>query len=49
MLKQAGQKVPDELMAFGTTVKRKLDPNYGAFAKDVDFSVKATKITFDSD
>jgi ATP-dependent RNA helicase DBP3 len=46
-LKQAGQVVPDELMKFGTTVKRKVDPNYGVFAKDVDMSLKGTKITFD--
>ncbi|KAI8910241.1 P-loop containing nucleoside triphosphate hydrolase protein [Gorgonomyces haynaldii] len=47
VLKQANQVVPPELMKFGTTVKKKLDPNYGAFAKDVDMSVKGTKITFD--
>lgn len=49
ILKQAGQKVPDELFAFGTTVKKKLDPNYGAFVKDVDMSIKGKKIKFDSD
>ncbi|KAJ3249511.1 RNA-dependent ATPase [Chytriomyces hyalinus] len=49
VLKQANQKVPDELMKFGTTVKKKLDANYGAFTKDIDPSVKATKITFGDD
>ena len=47
ILKQANQKVPDELMKFGTTVKKKLDPNYGAFTKDIDPNLKPTKITFD--
>ncbi|KAJ3068543.1 hypothetical protein HDU98_008297 [Podochytrium sp. JEL0797] len=47
VLKQAKQKVPEELMKFGTTVKKKLDSNYGAFVKDIDPTVKATKITFD--
>lgn len=49
MLKQAGQPVPDELMKFGTTVKKKVDPNYGVFARDVDMSVKGKKIKFNSD
>ncbi|KAJ3046240.1 RNA-dependent ATPase [Rhizophlyctis rosea] len=49
VLKQAGQEVPEELFKFGTTVKKKVDPNYGAFVKDVDMNVKGTKMTFDSD
>ncbi|KAJ3082554.1 RNA-dependent ATPase [Rhizoclosmatium hyalinum] len=49
VLKQAKQKVPEELMKFGTTVKKKLDSNYGAFVKDIDPTVKATKITFGDD
>ncbi|KAJ3000378.1 RNA-dependent ATPase [Globomyces sp. JEL0801] len=49
VLKEAGQVVPPELMKFGTTVKRKVDPNYGVFAKDVDMTLKGSKITFDSD
>jgi ATP-dependent RNA helicase DBP3 len=36
-------------MKFGTTVKKKVDPIYGAFAKDLDMSLKPTKMTFDSD
>jgi ATP-dependent RNA helicase DBP3 len=50
VLKQAKQNVPEDLMKFGTTVKKKLDPNYGAFAKDVDMTIQSTKIVFgDSD
>ena len=47
VLKQANQVVPNELFKFGTTVKKKLDPNYGAFTKDIDPNAKPTKITFD--
>jgi len=47
ILKAAGQPVPDELMKFGTTVKKKSHGTYGAFFKDVDMSKKGTKITFD--
>ncbi|KAI8921399.1 P-loop containing nucleoside triphosphate hydrolase protein [Powellomyces hirtus] len=49
VLKQAGQVVPNELLKFGTTVKKKVDPNYGAFVKDVDMSQKGKKITFNND
>jgi ATP-dependent RNA helicase DBP3 len=47
ILKGAKQPVPDELLKFGTTVKKKAHDSYGAFFKDVDMSKKATKITFD--
>ncbi|KXJ95018.1 P-loop containing nucleoside triphosphate hydrolase protein [Microdochium bolleyi] len=47
ILKSAGQPVPDELLKFGTTVKKKAHGTYGAFFKDVDMSKKGTKITFD--
>ncbi|KAK8076543.1 ATP-dependent RNA helicase DBP3 [Apiospora phragmitis] len=47
ILKQANQPVPEELMKFGTTVKKKQHGTYGAFFKDVDMSKKPTKITFD--
>lgn len=47
VLKAANQPVPDELLKFGTTVKKKVHDSYGAFAKDVDMTKKATKITFD--
>lgn len=47
VLREAGQPVPEELLAFGTTVKKKESKLYGAHFKDVDFSQKATKMTFD--
>ncbi|KAI1770595.1 DEAD-domain-containing protein [Hypoxylon cercidicola] len=47
ILKAAGQPVPEELMKFGTTVKKKAHGTYGAFFKDVDMTKKGTKITFD--
>jgi ATP-dependent RNA helicase DBP3 len=39
--------VPDHLLKFGTTVKKKAHDTYGAFFKDVDMSKTATKIKFD--
>ncbi|KAI1079854.1 DEAD-domain-containing protein [Whalleya microplaca] len=47
ILKAAGQPVPDDLLKFGTTVKKKQHGTYGAFFKDVDMTKKGTKITFD--
>ncbi|KAF2005937.1 DEAD-domain-containing protein [Amniculicola lignicola CBS 123094] len=47
VLKGANQPVPEELMKFGTTVKKKGHDAYGAFFKDVDTTKKASKITFD--
>ncbi|KAK2616170.1 RNA-dependent ATPase [Conoideocrella luteorostrata] len=47
ILKGANQPVPDELLKFGTTVKKKTHDMYGSFFKDVDMTQKATKITFD--
>ena len=41
--------MPDELLAFGTTVKKKESKLYGAHFKEVDFTKKATKVSFDSD
>mmetsp|Transcript_27015 Transcript_27015/g.73020 ORF Transcript_27015/g.73020 Transcript_27015/m.73020 type:complete len:598 (+) Transcript_27015:3277-5070(+) len=49
VLREAGQKVPEELLKFGTAVKKKESKLYGAHFKDVDISAKATKKTFDSD
>jgi ATP-dependent RNA helicase DBP3 len=47
VLKGASQEVPEDLFKFGTTVKKKVDPNYGAFVKEgVDMNQKGTKITF---
>ena len=39
--------MPDELLKFGGTVKKKVDPVYGVFGRDIDKSVKGTKILFD--
>lgn len=47
VLKAANQNVPESLLKFGTTVKKKQHDAYGAFFKDVDTDKKATKITFD--
>ncbi|RDW61077.1 ATP-dependent RNA helicase DBP3 [Coleophoma cylindrospora] len=47
VLKAANQPVPDELLKFGTTVKRKEHGAYGAFFKDVDSTKTASKIRFD--
>lgn len=49
VLKGANQPVPEELMKFGTTVKKKTHDAYGAFFKDngSEPMKKATKITFD--
>eukprot|EP00983_Pelagomonas_calceolata_P128120 1161479-Pelagomonas_calceolata.AAC.14 len=43
------RQVPEELLKFGTAVKKKESKLYGAHFKDVDISAKATKKTFDSD
>lgn len=47
VLKAANQPVPDALLKFGTTVKKKAHDVYGAFYKDPGEMKKATKITFD--
>jgi ATP-dependent RNA helicase DBP3 len=47
VLKKAEQPVPEELMKFGTTVKKKAHDAYGAFYKDPSEMKAATKITFD--
>lgn len=47
VLKAANQPVPEELMKFGTTVKKKEHGAYGAFYKDTENTKAATKITFD--
>ena len=49
VLREAGQNVPDALLAFGTTVKKKESKLYGAHFKEVDFNAKSTKVKFDSD
>ena len=47
MLKAAGQHVPDELLKFGTTVKKKTHEAYGAFYKEGGDVKAAKKIRFD--
>lgn len=47
VLKAAGQPVPEDLMKFGTTVKKKGHEAYGAFYKDTSAAKQSTKITFD--
>ncbi|GAM82513.1 hypothetical protein ANO11243_004950 [Dothideomycetidae sp. 11243] len=47
VLKAANQAVPDDLLKFGTTVKKKSHDVYGAFYKDPGEMKKATRITFD--
>ena len=48
VLKAANQDVPDDLLKFGTTVKKKEHGAYGAFYKDPgEVTKQATKITFD--
>lgn len=47
VLKAAGQPVPEELLKFGTTVKKKGHEVYGAFYKDTGDTKTATKIRFD--
>ena len=48
VLKAANQPVPDELLRFGSTVKKKGHEAYGAFYKDTgDVQAVAKKIKFD--
>ena len=47
VLRAAKQTVPDELLKFGTTVKRKEHEGYGVFYKENTGGKKATKIKFD--
>jgi ATP-dependent RNA helicase DBP3 len=51
VMRQAGQDVPDELMRFGSTIKKKEHKLYGAHSGPVGGMPmkKAVKITFDSD
>lgn len=48
VLRAAGQEIPEELLNFGGTVKKKEHGLYGAFAKELgEGAKKATKIRFD--
>jgi len=47
VIRQAGQQVPDELLKFGSTIKKKEHKLYGNFGpRSNDAMKKATKITF---
>jgi ATP-dependent RNA helicase DBP3 len=47
VLRVAGQSVPEELLKFGGTVKKKAHPQYGAFYRESDPSMTPAKIVFD--
>ncbi|KAL8927903.1 MAG: hypothetical protein Q9172_001129 [Xanthocarpia lactea] len=47
VLKAAGQPVPEELLKFGTTVKKKGHEAYGAFYKETGDMKASTKTRFD--
>ena len=47
VLKAGKQEVPEALLKFGGTVKKKQHDAYGAFFKANDDGKTATKITFD--
>jgi len=49
VMRQAGQDIPDELMKFGSTIKKKEHKLYGNFGPRDGPMKKAVKITFDSD
>mmetsp|Transcript_16181 Transcript_16181/g.23036 ORF Transcript_16181/g.23036 Transcript_16181/m.23036 type:complete len:588 (+) Transcript_16181:88-1851(+) len=49
VIKQAGQNVTEDLMKFGSTIKKKEHKLYGNFGPKSGPMKKATKITFDSD
>lgn len=47
VMRQAGQEVPEELMKFGSTIKKKEHKLYGAFGPANGVTKKATRIVFD--
>jgi ATP-dependent RNA helicase DBP3 len=52
-MRQAGQAVPEELLKFGSTIKKKEHKMYGNFGPSANNGgqpmKQASKITFDSD
>lgn len=42
-------EIPQDLYNYGTTTKKKIHKEYGAFYKDVDPNVKASHVKFDND
>lgn len=49
ILKKASQTVPEELIRFGTTVKRKEHKDYGAFYHELDPNAKSSHRKFSDD
>jgi ATP-dependent RNA helicase DBP3 len=50
VMKQAGQEIPEDLMKFGSTIKKKEHKLYGNFGPSGGMAMKkAVKITFNSD
>lgn len=49
VMRQAGQDIPESLMKFGSTIKKKEHKLYGNFGPKAGPMKKAVKITFDSD
>jgi ATP-dependent RNA helicase DBP3 len=47
VLKKSNQNVPEALLKFGTTIKKKEHKEYGAFYKEIDPNVKGKRKTFD--
>ncbi|EEH35969.1 ATP-dependent RNA helicase DBP3 [Paracoccidioides lutzii Pb01] len=47
ILKRAKQEIPEALLKFGTTVKKKQHDSYGAFFREANTMKTATKIKFD--
>ncbi|GMG19746.1 unnamed protein product [Ambrosiozyma monospora] len=47
VLRGGDQDVPEDLLKFGSTVKKKDHSAYGAFFKNVDMTKKAKKVIFD--
>jgi len=47
VLREAGQEIPDELAAFGGTIKKRAHAAYGDHFREIDPTVKAKKIVFD--
>jgi ATP-dependent RNA helicase DBP3 len=47
VIRQAGQEVPEDLMKFGSTIKKKEHKLYGAFGPTNGVVKKATRIVFD--
>jgi ATP-dependent RNA helicase DBP3 len=49
VLKQVGQPIPDDLVKFGSTIKKKEHKMYGNFGPKAGITKMATKITFADD